>query len=171
MRRLVVLGGLVVLAVLARGALAAETQAPPQNRSVRFYGLGPRVGFSINPDQFTFGGHGDFGDPFPHFNWLLPVVEIGIGDSQTMTSIGSDLLYRLYDRWGVWTPYLGGEIDFLINSVDKPGGGNDTSTDLGLMGIVGMEKGIGDNRFALEAKFQLADSPDFKVAAIWTFGH
>jgi hypothetical protein len=170
MRRFVVLGALVVLAGLARGATAAETQAA-EDRGVRFYGLGPRVGFSINPDQFTFGGQADFGDPFPHFNWLFPVIEVGIGDSQTLTSIGTDLLYRLYDRWGVWTPYLGGEIDFLIDSVDTPGGGNDTSTDLGLMGIFGVEKGIGENRFALEMKFQLADSPDLKVAAIWTFGH
>ena len=167
MRRFVVMGAIIAIATLSRSAGAQDSP----DRGVKFYGLGPRVGFSVNPDQFTFGGHADFGDPFPHFTWLIPVVEIGIGDEQTVTSIGTDLLYRLYDRWGAWTPYLGAEIDFLIISVDEPGGTNDTSTDIGLMGQFGVEKGLGDNRFALEMKFQLVDAPDLKVAAIWTFGH
>jgi|GEM_PF-368346 hypothetical protein len=171
MRRLAVVGVILAVAVLSRGAAGQEAKDENQNRGVRFYGLGPRAGFSIDPDQFVFGGHADFGDPFPHITWLLPVVEIGIGDNQTLTSIGTDLLYRLYDRWGAWTPYLGGELDFLIDNVDLPDGTNDTSTDIGLMGIFGVQKGLGDNLFALEMKFQIVDSPNFKLAAIWTFGH
>lgn len=167
MRRFVVMGAIILIATLSRSAVAQDTP----ERGVKFYGLGPRVGFSVNPDQFTFGGHADFGDPFPHFTWLIPVVEIGIGDDQTLTSIGTDLLYRLYDRWGAWTPYLGAELDFLIISADNPDGTNDTATDIGLMGQFGVEKGLGDNRFALEMKFQLVDAPDLKVAAIWSFGH
>jgi len=171
MRRLAVVGTILAVVMLSGMALGQEAANENQDRGVRFYGLGPRVGGSINPDQFVFGGHADFGDPFPHVAWLLPVVEIGIGDDQTLTSVGTDLLYRLYDRWGAWTPYLGGELALLIDNVDLPNGTNETSTDIGFMGIFGVQKGLGDNLFALEMKFQVVDSPDFKVAAIWTFGH
>jgi hypothetical protein len=158
---------LVMFCVLA-GAVSARAE----NRKVEFRGIGPRVGLSINPDQFVFGGQVDFGDPFPHTNLLLPVVEIGVGDHETVTSIGSDLLFRFVDRWGVWTPYVGGELDFLIVTFDTPGGGDKTDTNLALMGVFGVEKGIGaDNRFGVELKFQLVDSPDLKLAAHWTFGH
>jgi hypothetical protein len=164
MRRIVVLAA--VAAVLAGAGNAAAQQAQ-EDRGVRLYGLGPRIGLSINPDQFVFGGHLDFGDPIPHFTWLIPVVEIGVGDDRTVTSIGSDLYYRFYDRWGAWTPYVGGELALLINSVDN----GDDDTQLGFMGLLGVEKGIGDNRFALEVKIKLVDTPDFKFMGTWTFGH
>ena len=45
--------------------LLAPVGADAQKRSVRFHGIGPRVGFSLDPDHFVFGGHADFGDPFP----------------------------------------------------------------------------------------------------------
>ena len=109
----------------------------------------------------------DFGDPFPHFTWLIPVVEIGIGDNETLTSIGTELFYRFYDRWGAWTPYVGSELALQIKSVDN----HDSDTQLGLMGLFGVEKGLGDSRFALELKFKLVDAPDFKFMATWTFGH
>jgi hypothetical protein len=150
----------------------AEEQSTGPDRGVRFHGLGPRIGVSIDPDQFVFGGHADFGDPLPHLTFLFPVVEIGVGSDATVTSIGTDLIFKFANRWGAWNPYLGGELAFIIASEDVPGGGDKTNTDLGLMGIFGVEKGIGpDNRFAIEMKFELADAPDFKFAALWTFGH
>lgn len=162
MRRIIVLAA--VLALAGAGAAGAQEAS---DRGVQFYGLGPRVGFSIDPDQFVFGGHLDMGDPFPHFTWLIPVVEIGIGDNATVTNIATDLYYRFYDRWGVWTPYLGAELGLLIFNPDV--GGSDT--ELGFSGLFGVEKGIGENRFALELKFKLVDAPDFKLMASWTFGH
>ena len=168
--RRIVFSVLVGAILSASGATAQDTTK--QDRSVGFHGLGPRVGVSIDPDQFVFGGHGDFGDPFPHTTLLFPVVEIGVGDDVTLTSIGSDLLFKLTNRWGAWNPYLGGELAFIIRNRDLGNGNDKTSTDLGLMGVVGVEKGIGpSNRFALEMKFDLVDSPDFKFAALWTFGH
>lgn len=169
MRRVVylVLAGAMLF---AGGANAQDTKK--QDRSVGFHGLGPRVGLSIDPSQFVFGGHGDFGDPFPHTSLLFPVVEIGVGDDRTTTSIGSDLLFRFTNRWGDWNPYIGGELAFIAVNYEVPGGRDDTETDLGLMGVVGVEKGIGSsNRFAVEMKFVIVDAPDFKFAAIWTFGH
>lgn len=161
-----------ILVFVIVGVLFGAGAAHAERREVKFHGIGPRVGVSFSPDQFVFGGHLDFGDPFTHTNLLLPVVEIGVGDHQTMTSLGSDLLFRFRDRWGVWTPYVGGEVAILIDTVDLPGGINDTSSNLGVMGIFGVEKGIGaDNRFGAELKFQIVKSPDLKLTAHWTFGH
>ncbi len=158
----------LVLLALAVGLLCLAGAADAQDRDVRFHGLGPRVGLSIDPNQFVFGGHADFGDLFPHTNLLIPVVEIGVGDNITVTSIASDLLFRFTDRWGVWTPYVGGELGFIFANHDR--GGNDT--ELGLSGIFGVEKVIGqNNRFATELKFEIIDAPELKLMAIWAFGH
>ena len=168
MRRIVVLAAAAAILVGTGNAAAQEQEQ--ESRGVRLYGLGPRVGLSIDtndPDQFVLGGQMDFGDPFPHFTWLIPVVEIGIGDHETLTSIGTDLFYRFYDRWGAWTPYVGSELALQIESVDN----HESDTQLGLMGLFGVEKGLGDSRFALELKFKLVDAPDFKFMASWTFGH
>lgn len=163
-------GFFVLLTLGILGLLTAPNSARAENREVRFYGLGPRVGFSLDPNQFVFGGHADFGDPFPHTTLLVPVVEIGVGDHETVTSIGSDLLFKFLNRWGDWNPYVGGELAFIVTNFDAPA--RSTNTDLGLMGLFGVEKGIGqENRFAVEAKLQVIDSPRIKFIAIWTFGH
>ena len=165
MRSVLVLTTFMVVLGLAGGAQA-------QDRDVQFYGLGPRIGFSLEPDQFVFGGHADFGDPFPHTTLLLPVIEIGVGNDATVTSIGSDLLFKFTNRWGAWNPYVGGELAFIITNVNLPGGGDDTNTDIGLSGIFGVEKGIGSvNRFGAEVKIGIVDTPDVKLIAHWTFGH
>lgn len=156
--------------LLAAPAASAQDQAG--DRDVRFHGLGPRVGLSITPNQFVFGGHADFGDPLPHTNLLLPVVEIGVGDNVTTTSLGSDLLFRFSDRWGVWTPYLGGEGALIITSVSNAHGNDASDAKLGLSGIFGVEKVIGEsNRFAAELKFEIVNAPNVKLMAIWAFGH
>ena len=159
---------MLVLAGVLGSLVPVEADA--QRRPVRFHGIGPRVGFSLDPDHFVFGGHADFGDPFPYFTLLLPVIEIGVGDNRTTTSLGTDLLFRFSNSWGSWTPYMGGELAFVIQSFDNPG--KDRSSDIGLSGIFGIEKGVGsDNRFATEFKLAFEDAPSFKFTAIWTFGH
>jgi len=158
---------LLVLILIGLGAGATSSEAT--NRGLRFSSIGPRVGVSFDPDQFVIGGQADFGDLFPSTTFLLPVVEIGLGDSRTTTSIGTDLLFRLRDRWGQWTPYLGGELAFLITNYD--GQGNDTATDLGLSGVVGVQKAFSKaNTLAFECKFQIIDAPQIKLTAVLGFG-
>lgn len=166
MRRMVML--FVVL-----GMTTVTLTAEAEQRPLRFYGIGPRVGLSIDPDQFVFGGHADFGDLFPQTNLLFPVVEVGIGNDVTLASVGGDLLFRFIDNWGEWTPYAGGELALIFVSVDTPAGSNidGTNTELGVSGIFGVEKGIKDNnKFALELKIGFVDTPDIKFTALWTFG-
>lgn len=162
MRRVVVI--LTVLACLAlAGTAAAETE-----RGVRFLGMGPRVGLSIDPNQLMLGAHADMGDVFTHTNLLLPVIEVGMGDNRTTTLIGSDLLFRFRDRWGAWTPYVGAEMAFLFENLDR----DDDDTRMVMSGLLGLEKVVGETgRFAGELKFSIIDAPGVKLLAIWAFGH
>ena len=53
---------------------------------MRFHGIGPRLGMTINPDQFHFGGHIDFGDLAENL-MMLPNLEIGVGDNLTTSPL------------------------------------------------------------------------------------
>lgn len=167
----------VVWGLLATtGSARAQDDFRPPDRRVRFHGLGPRVGVSIDPGQFIFGAQADFGDPFPHGTLLFPVIEVAMGENRTLTYIGADLLLKATRTWGRWNPYLGGELAFIIDYRGLPAGDDATDTSFGLLALIGMEKGLGpDNRFTVEMKFDLSnrldDTPDFKLITSLTFGH
>jgi hypothetical protein len=154
---------------LGLGAGVPPGEAEAANRGLRFTSIGPRAGFSIDPDQFVIGGQADFGDLFPNTTFLLPVVEVGVRDNRTTTSIGTDLFYRFRDRWGYWTPYLGGELAFLITNYDSSG--NDTDTNLGLSAVAGIQKGFSKaNTIGFEFKLQIIDAPQVKLMVVLGFG-
>jgi len=164
--RPVVLAALL-LTLLAVPAGAAEV-AVTQDRSLGIQGYGPRIGVSIDPNQLVLGGHVDMGDPFPQTAWLFPVLELGLGDNTTVLSLGSDLLFRVRETFGVWNPYGGAEIAFLLTD---PSGG-DVATDIGLSLVGGVAKELAPSgRFAGEVKFGIIDSPTVKFLVRWTFGN
>jgi hypothetical protein len=159
---------ILVCIVIAIGTAAAAVSAEAREQALGLRGFGPRVGVSLDPNQIVLGGHGDFGDLFPQTTWLLPVLEVGLGDNVTVVSLGTDLLIRGRDRTEAWNPYGGGELALLFTSTD---GGRDNS-DLGLSGVLGLEKGISrSHRFATEIKFSVIDAPNVKLTAIWTFAN
>ena len=138
-------------------------------RSAGFHGAGPRLGLTINPDQFHFGGHIDFGDLAENL-MMLPNVEIGVGDNLTTVAPSFELDYRFRSDWGAWTPYLGGGIGPVFYSY-KNGG---SSSDMGLYMQFGIGKGSSGSEsghFFIEGKLGLIDAPDFKATVGWTFGH
>jgi hypothetical protein len=95
-------------------------------------------------------------------------VEIGVGNNRTATLIASDLLFRFRDRWGAWTPYVGGEVGFFFENMNQ----DDDDTRMVMSGIIGLEKVVsGTGRFAGEMKFSIIDAPGVKLLAIWAFGH
>jgi hypothetical protein len=153
-------------AVSAQGLGDDGNRQLTQSRDLGFRGFGPRIGVSIDPNQIVVGGHGDFGDLFPQTAWLFPVVEIGLGDNVTVVSLGTDLLIRARETFGVWNPYAGGELAFVLTTA----GGADAVTDLGLSGVVGVAKLVNESgRFAGEVKFGIIDSPTVKFLVRWTF--
>jgi hypothetical protein len=138
-----------------------------------FRGWGPRLGVTVDPDQFHFGGHLDLGYFAEHIRFQ-PNLEIGFGDNLTLVAINFEGNYRFASRWSVWTPYLGGGLGINIYDWNDHhnGFGDGSSTDLGVNIVGGIEKGISSgDRFFMEAKLGLADSPDFKVTVGWTFFH
>jgi len=161
-----------LLLAAALGLLAASARADDPDiaaeRSLGFQGYGPRIGVSIDPNQIVLGGHGDFGDLFPRTAWLFPVIEVGLGDNVTVVSVGTDLLFRARETFGVWNPYGGGEIAFLLTTAS----GTDALTDLGLSAVAGVAKNLaGSGRFAGEVKFGIIDAPTVKFLVRWTFGN
>jgi len=158
----------VLITVIAIGLLSSLT-AFASTRPVGVHGIGPRVGVTINPDQFHFGGHMDLGDIASNL-MMQPNLEIGFGDNFTTIAPSFELDYRFRSDWGVWTPYLGGGIGPVFYSVKH--GGN--YSELGLYAQFGIGKGSSQSQsghFFLEGKLGLVDAPDFKVTVGWTFGH
>ena len=130
-------------------------------------GFGVRAGFSIDPDQVVLGGHyvisaGDV----PILTWVLPVVELGLGDDITVLTVGTDLQVRPFKNINGWELYGGGELAINYYNFD---GGNET--DLGVMALVGIDKDVSGNRtLGFELKVDLVDSPDLKFLVTYTFG-
>jgi hypothetical protein len=152
-----------LLLILLCGLTAVAGQ-----RSAGFHGVGPRLGLTINPDQFHFGGHIDFGDLAQNL-MIIPNIEIGFGDNFTTVAPSFELDYRFRSDWGVWTPYLGGGVGPVFYSW-KHGG---SSSDLGLYMQFGIGKGSAGSHsghFFIEGKLGLVDAPDFKATVGWTFG-
>lgn len=163
----------VTAAALATLALApGAAQASDPLSDVGFRGWGPRLGLTVNPDQFHFGAHMDFGNFAQHVRFQ-PNVEVGLGDDLTLVTVNFEAAYRFRETWDVWSPYLGGGLGVNFASYDTEGLDGDTSTDLGVSLLGGIEKGLSSgDRFFVETKLGVVDeSPDVKVTVGWTFYH
>lgn len=166
----VIIVALAMLALAASGALAASDSDPLNE--VGFRGWGPRVGLTIDPDQIHFGAHLDFGNFARHVRFQ-PNIEMGFGDNVKLVTVNFEAAYRFRQSWDVWSPYLGGGLGVNFASFDNNGHGDDSSTDLGVNVLGGIERGLSSgNRFFAEAKLGLVDeSPDVKLTVGWTFYH
>lgn len=156
---------ITVLTIILLSCLTTSVNARP----VGLYGIGPRLGLTVNPDQFHFGGHLDLGDISTNL-MMMPNLEIGIGENKTTIAPSFELDYRFRSDWGAWTPYFGGGIGPVFHSVNN---GNSNS-ELGVYAQFGIGKGSAlskSGHFFLEGKLGLADAPDFKATAGWTFGN
>ena len=136
-------------------------------------GWGPRVGATIDPDQVHAGVHANFGDVFADRVRFQPNFELGFGDDLTVAALNFEASYRFVENWESWSPYAGGGVGLNWYSWDADHdfpGHDDTEMEAGLNILGGIEKGIGNgDSFFLELKLGLADSPDMKVTAGWTF--
>jgi hypothetical protein len=170
------------LAALCLAAGSDDAKAQDRNRMFGYHGFGPRVGFSIDPEQFVIGAHIDFGEAFPQVRFQ-PDIEIGFGgdleglgddqvDLNTVISFDADFHYRFLESWDVWNPYLGGGVGLTYWSFDVPEAFEDeldsTDTDIQLHISGGIERYISAGKFFVETKIGF-DEPDLKFLAGWTF--
>jgi hypothetical protein len=146
--------------------LALTTSANAQ-RVFGVHGIGPRAGFSIDPDQVHFGGHLDLGDLAPQL-MMVPNVEVGFGDDLTVVAAMMDLNYRFRSEWGSWNPYLGGGIGPIFYNSDF---GRD-NTELGVTVQGGLARSmVSESGFMfMEFKVGLVEPPDVKLSVGWMFG-
>jgi hypothetical protein len=157
-----------IMIVVLAGSLLIGASTYANKRDLGLYGFGPRVGFTVNPDQIHVGGHIDVGDIATDF-MILPNVEIGFGDDLTVIAPSFEVDYRFHSDWGAWTPYLGGGLGPVFYSHE--GGGDATEFAAYLQfGIGKGSTGSQSGHFFIEGKLGLADAPDFKATVGWTFG-
>jgi hypothetical protein len=121
---------------------------------------GVRVGASIDPDQFYFGGHLETG-PLVEELRFRPNVEIGLGDNLTLVALNFEFVYPfvLHDDWDLYAgagPALN-IYNHEIFGTDSRGGFNL------LVGVV--------HRGGLftELKIGTIDSPDVKIGVGYQF--
>ncbi len=144
--------------------LPALAQAQPVGN-----GVGPRVGFSIDPDQLVVGGHLTFGEVAPNLTFD-PNLELGFGDDVTVIAAGLDLHYHFVVNDTRWRPYVGAGMGVHFISFDAPPGVDDAETEVGGNFIVGAGAPTSSgNRFFGEMKFGLGDVPTLKMIVGWTF--
>ncbi|HKQ18330.1 MAG TPA: hypothetical protein VJW75_01155 [Candidatus Eisenbacteria bacterium] len=157
----------IALAFAPRLAFAQDDAGPGDD--LGFRGWGPRVGLTVDPDQVHVGLHMDYGVFGPRVRFQ-PNIEAGFGDDITLVAFNFEAAYRFRDRWDAWTPYLGGGIGLNWVHFDAGPFGDESDTDFGASILGGIERGLSNgNRFFVEAKLGLADSPDAKFTVGWTF--
>jgi opacity protein-like surface antigen len=163
-----------IVTLLALGLTAGSACAADPATHVGYRGWGPRVGLTLDPDQIHVGAHMDFGNFARHVRFQ-PNVEVGFGDNLTLVTANFEAAYRFRQDWDVWSPYLGGGLGLNYVKFDNNHGGfgDDSSTDLGVNVLGGIERGLASgNRFFMEVKLGLVDeSPDVKMTVGWTFYH
>jgi hypothetical protein len=150
---------LVAFAFCALIPAAAMAQGPLET------GIGPRVGFSANPDQIVIGGQAIIGEIAPNLTFD-PNLELGFGDHATVVAANFDLHYHFDVAHQNWRPYAG--FGMGINFIDFDHG--DSNTEVGGDVIVGAGTPTrAGNRFFGELKLGLGDIPDFKLIVGWNF--
>ncbi|HMB69981.1 MAG TPA: hypothetical protein VKU85_11750 [bacterium] len=157
------LGGLLALALVAA--------APGTSNAMGLEEYGPRVGFSIDPDQFTIGAFADWGELGKQTH-LVTSGDLGFGDNIFSVLINGDVFYR-FNTDKDFYPYAGGGIaigyyDFDIN---YPAGYNgprvdSSTTEVGLSLVGGVTKDLGGYKSGtLELRLGISDVPDVKITA------
>jgi opacity protein-like surface antigen len=96
--------------------------------------IGPRFGFSVDPDQVVVGGH--LSAAFAPSWTFNPSLEFGFGDHETVSAVNFDAEYHFRLRNSNWSPYVGGGlgINFIHMDESPPSSDfNDTVTGLNVI--------------------------------------
>ncbi|TMQ69335.1 MAG: hypothetical protein E6K80_12050 [Candidatus Eisenbacteria bacterium] len=152
--------------MLAFGALSF---VPHAQAAAVLGGIGPRVGFSSNPDQLVLGGQAIIGELAPDLTFD-PSLEFGFGDHSTVIAANFDLHYHFVLTGSAWRPYAGAGIGLNFIEVDEGFAADRSDTEVGGNLILGA--GVptrSGNRFFSELKLGLGDVPELKLLVGWNF--
>ena len=127
-------------------------------------GVGPRVGASVDPDQFYFGGHFESGELVESLRFR-PNVEVGVGNDLTLVAVNFEFIYRLPPNAPrlprMWHLYVGGGPALNIYRFRE-----ESQSEGGFNFLIGFAHSGG--LFA-EAKVGALKSPEFKFGVGYTF--
>ncbi len=149
------------VAILAAAFLVAGDAAAQNEFEISNYGA--RVGFSVEPDQFTVGAYAKLGELAPNLS-LRPSADLGFGDN-VFTILGNADIQYSFTSGASFVPFVGGGIAIGYYSFDLPAGvsGDDSDTEIGLDFYGGLEFDLGGYKSAfIEARVGV-DVPDFKL--------
>jgi len=155
-----------VLFLLTAPALARTQTTTSRDAVHSNVAFGLRGGYTgwngIN--QLHLGAHLKLGEILPSVNFT-PNIEAGVGDDVTIVTVNGDVSYNFTELVEhPWNVYGGGSLSFNYFNPD----GHDSSTDLGLSALLGLERTFANDRQAMvEIRLGIMDSPDFKL----TFGY
>lgn len=140
-------------------ALVLLSLAPAVAGAQTLEGFGPRLGFSVDPDQIVLGGQLSVGGFDPEWTFD-PSLELGFGDDVTVIAFNLDAYYHMRLRDSDWRPYAGGGIGIANISFDLPPPLEDESdTEVGLDLVLGFQVPRGETqRWFGELRFWLGDS-------------
>jgi hypothetical protein len=132
--------------------------------------IGPRVGFSVGPDQLVVGGQMLVPDVAPQLSFD-PSLELGFGDHRTVIAANFDLHYHVPVQGTPWQPYFGAGmgVDFVNYDHDRFADTSDTFVGGALIAGAGVPTRSG-NQFFSELKLGLGDVADLKLLVGWHFG-
>lgn len=151
-------------------ALTVVILLPGGAAQARMPGWGPRVGFTLDPDQVLVGAHLDLGYISREIR-LQPNFEIGVGGDHATAAFNFEGIHDFAAYRSGWAPYVGTGLGVVMTSAE-PGRGDLSHSDLGFQILGGMERSMRDgNRMFTEIKLGLAESPAFKWTVGWTFFH
>lgn len=148
--------------------LACVAPAPALAAASGITAFGPRVGFSVGPDQVVLGGQMVIGEIAPSLTFD-PSAELGFGDDLTVVSLNFDLHYHTAIRDTDWRPYFGA--GFGVHFVERdrqPPFTDDSDTDVAGAIIAGVSVPTGGSLFFGELKLGF-DDPDLKLMVGWNF--
>ena len=178
MIRKLVLVALIALGIVSTAEAATkahQTTHATRSSVVSLDYMGPRAGFSVDPDQVVVGGH--LSASFAPEWTFNPSLEVGFGDHATVTALNFDAEYHFRVRNSSWTPYVGGGlgVNFVSVHVDRvfPASSfdvNDTVTGLNIIVGTGFPPASGQ-KFFTEMRLGAGDSamPELKGIVGWNF--
>jgi hypothetical protein len=163
--RTTILLALAVIASISATTAAAEAQEGPA-----FHGWGLRAGVSDRPDQFLVGLQADFGELIENLRFE-PNVELGLGDDQTILSVGAPVFYR-WPESGRFDFYGGGGI--AVGFVDRDEA-DDPREDDGVEFVIapmiagGLAWPVGESEAGVELAVTANELQNLKLVFRWMF--
>jgi hypothetical protein len=157
----------VFLAAVLLALVAAASEARPAVATT----AGPRVGFSLDPDQLVVGGHLQVGEIAPSLTFD-PSLELGFGDDVTVIAMNFDMHYHVELQESDWRPYFGAGIGVNFTDSDRRAPQRDqTDTEVGGSVVLGASVPIrSGNRFFGEMRLGLGGGiAELKLIAGWNF--